>query len=139
MLRRGDQDRSLEWFGQGRFTFLAPKDGHRDDAPIARDGFDKSQNVLISLPSVLFGQHRRVNAPNQATLLPCKRRYPVIAGSHLQVTRWAARAERNNRLMSSPFFEYPHKQGGSKSRTSRWLFRRCSHAETVRGVLAAAR
>ena len=100
MFRRGGQDRSLEWFGQGRFTFLAPKDGHRDDAPIARDGFDKSQNVLISLPSVLFRQHRRVNAPYQATLLPCKTRYLVIAGRLLQVTRWAARAERNKRLRS---------------------------------------
>ncbi len=103
MLRRRGQGRSLEWFGQGRFTFLAPKDGHRDDAPIARDGFDKSQNVLISLPSVLFGPHRRVNAPNQATLLPCKTRYLVIAGRLLQVTRRVARAERNNRLRSSPF------------------------------------
>ncbi len=97
MLTRGGQRRSLEWFGQGRFTFLAPKDGHRDDAPIARDGFDKSQNVLIPLPSVLFAQHRRVNAPNQATLLPCKTRYSVIAGRLLQVARWAARAERSNR------------------------------------------
>ncbi len=79
MLRNDGQDRSLAWFGQGRFTFPTPRDGRRDDAPIARDGFDKSQNVVIPSPSVLFGQHRRVNAPNQAAFLPCNRRYSAIA------------------------------------------------------------
>jgi hypothetical protein len=28
---------------------------------------------------VLFGQHRLVNAPNQAAFLPCNRRYSAIA------------------------------------------------------------
>jgi len=92
MLTRGGQGRSLEWFGQGRFTFLAPHNG----GIVTMSQFHCA--ALINLKylnsitkcAIRVTPTRRVNAPNEATLLPCKTRYSVIAGRLLQVTRWAA-------------------------------------------------